>query len=110
MWHQYHEKESFLRKCEEKFRKLRQACAPTFPLDLDSRITNLSSHHLTLTEKQALCLGLDLAIAPHRSLQITIDSEFESLFQQPTCFDPLPEEQHAFESRTGQALQDLRTQ
>lgn len=62
---------------------------------MNKRIVNLSSYELTLTEKQALCLGLDFAIAPRRVKQIEMDAEFESLFQQLTVLKPLPEDQHS---------------
>ena len=46
-------------------------------------------------EKQALCLGLDFAIAPSRVKQVEIDSEFEDLFHQLRVFDPLPDDRQA---------------
>lgn len=41
-----------------KYRRLQDSCAPVFPLDMDRRITNLSSRALSQTERQSLCLFL----------------------------------------------------
>ena len=81
------------KNCNEKHQRLLQACAPIFPSDMDERIVNLSSYQLSQTERQALCLGLDFAIAPRRAKQLEIDAEFESLFQQLSTFEPTPDDQ-----------------
>jgi hypothetical protein len=69
-------------RLDAKYGRLRDSCAPLFPADMDNRIMNMSSHVLSETEKQALCLGLDFCIAPKRAEQIHINAAFENLYQQ----------------------------
>jgi len=71
-----------LKRCVAKYQRLRDACAPIFPEDMEKRIINLSSLTLSTTQKQALCLGLNFCVPPRRTEQIRINAEFESLFQQ----------------------------
>ena len=71
-----------LQKTKRKQRTIKENCIPAYPLDMDRRILNLSSHALTPVEKQALCLGLGFSIPPKRKEQILINAEFEDFYQQ----------------------------
>ena len=59
---------------------------------MEDRVINLSDYQLSQVEKQALCLGLDFAVAPRRA---NIDSEFENVFHQLSDFPPLTDDDQA---------------
>lgn len=48
----------------------------------DKHIFNLSSHTLSLTEKQALCWSLNFCIAPNELQRVPLEAQFESINHQ----------------------------
>jgi hypothetical protein len=67
----------------KKFQGILAASVPTLrTTGLDRHIINLSSHQLTITEKQALRWGLDFRIPPKHVPRIPLEAEIEQVYTQ----------------------------